>query len=140
MGIFCFDFNPSSKYGVAKASLKLKQLKLPVGAVCGRCKEVLEWKKKYDKYKPLTAPGRWSVAELYHFLILFHPRFLILCFCRRHADVSVFIATRKPSRMPTTRFAFHVAPRVVCAASAELRTKCCHRKPHKLPRPHRPGA
>ena len=62
MGIFCFDFDPSSKYGVAKASLKLKQLKLPVGAVCGRCKEVLEWKKKYDKYKPLTAPGRWSVA------------------------------------------------------------------------------
>ena len=53
-----------SKYGVAKASLKLRQLKLPVGAVCGHCKDILEWKKRYDKYKPLTAPGRWQVISL----------------------------------------------------------------------------
>lgn len=29
---------------------------LPLAGVCARCKEKIEWKKKYDKYKPLTAP------------------------------------------------------------------------------------
>ena len=26
--------------------------------VCNRCREKIEWKKKYRKYKPLTAPGK----------------------------------------------------------------------------------
>lgn len=29
---------------------------LPLAGVCARCKEKIEWKRKYDKYKPLTAP------------------------------------------------------------------------------------
>ena len=31
---------------------------LPLVGVCSRCKEKLEWKKKYDKYKPLTVPKK----------------------------------------------------------------------------------
>ena len=41
---------------------KSRQVKLagalPLAGVCTRCKEKLEWKKKYDKYKPLTVPKR----------------------------------------------------------------------------------
>ena len=41
-------------YGVSRR-VKLAAT-LPLGGVCTRCKEKIEWKKKYDKYKPLTAP------------------------------------------------------------------------------------
>ncbi|XP_049752931.1 uncharacterized protein C9orf85 homolog isoform X2 [Loxodonta africana] len=27
--------------------------------VCQRCKEVLEWRVKYSKYKPLSKPKKW---------------------------------------------------------------------------------
>ena len=36
---------------------------LVVGGVCARCREVIEWKKKYKKYKPLTAPKKWYVVQ-----------------------------------------------------------------------------
>ena len=49
----------SDKYCLTKDSLRTKQIAMPVGGVCARCKDILDWKKKYDKYKPLTAPGRW---------------------------------------------------------------------------------
>ena len=32
---------------------------LVVRGVCERCREIIEWKKKYKKYKPLTAPKKW---------------------------------------------------------------------------------
>ena len=42
---------------------KSKQAKslnaLVFGGVCARCKETIEWKVKYQKYKPLTAPKKW---------------------------------------------------------------------------------
>ena len=42
--------------------------------VCQRCREKIEWKKKYRKYKPLTAPakcekcGNRTVKAAYHHL------------------------------------------------------------------------
>ena len=32
---------------------------LEVAGVCARCKEVIDWRKKFKKYKPLTAPKKW---------------------------------------------------------------------------------
>ncbi|XP_033613571.1 uncharacterized protein C9orf85 homolog isoform X2 [Fukomys damarensis] len=29
--------------------------------VCQHCKEVLEWRVKYSKYKPLSKPKKWQV-------------------------------------------------------------------------------
>lgn len=45
---------------------------LVVQGVCERCREIIEWKKKYKKYKPLTAPkkcvkcGQKTVKHAYH--------------------------------------------------------------------------
>ncbi|KAM9095749.1 uncharacterized protein C9orf85 homolog isoform X2 [Sarcophilus harrisii] len=33
--------------------------------VCQRCKEVLEWRVKYSKYKPLSKPKKWLLKELW---------------------------------------------------------------------------
>ena len=30
-----------------------------LAGVCARCREKIEWKIKYDKYKPLSAPRKW---------------------------------------------------------------------------------
>lgn len=30
-----------------------------LGGVCKRCKDVIDWKIKYKKYKPLTVPKKW---------------------------------------------------------------------------------
>lgn len=32
---------------------------LLVQGVCERCRSIIEWKKKYKKYKPLTTPKKW---------------------------------------------------------------------------------
>ena len=34
-------------------------LKMPISGMCAHCVEVIEWRKKYRKYKPLTAPSKW---------------------------------------------------------------------------------
>ncbi|XP_028406876.1 uncharacterized protein C9orf85 homolog [Dendronephthya gigantea] len=45
---------------------------LVVQGVCERCRDIIEWKKKYKKYKPLTAPrkcvkcGQKTVKHAYH--------------------------------------------------------------------------
>ncbi len=31
--------------------------------VCERCKQVLEWKVHFRKYKPLTTPKKWSAKK-----------------------------------------------------------------------------
>lgn len=36
---------------------------LEVTGVCERCKEIIEWKIKYKKYKPLTAPAKCVACE-----------------------------------------------------------------------------
>ena len=41
-------------------SAKMKMINsLEVSGACVRCKEVIEWKIKYKKYKPLTVPKKW---------------------------------------------------------------------------------
>jgi hypothetical protein len=30
-----------------------------LGRVCKRCKDIIDWKIKYKKYKPLTVPKKW---------------------------------------------------------------------------------
>lgn len=32
---------------------------MDVGGLCGRCKEIIEWKIQYKKYKPLTMAKKW---------------------------------------------------------------------------------
>ncbi|CAO3657814.1 unnamed protein product [Umbelopsis ramanniana] len=47
---------------------------LPVYGLCDKCTEVILWRKKYKKYKPLTAPKKCvscqqkSIKEAYHVL------------------------------------------------------------------------
>lgn len=31
----------------------------PVMGVCARCRDAIEWRKKFKKYKPLKAPKKW---------------------------------------------------------------------------------
>ncbi|KAH9604248.1 hypothetical protein KSS87_009451 [Heliosperma pusillum] len=35
-----------------------------IGGVCQRCKDQIEWKRKYGKYKPLTEPAKWDPEEV----------------------------------------------------------------------------
>lgn len=47
---------------------------LSIYGVCKRCKDILDWKIKYKKYKPLTAPRKCtgceqkSIKHAYHML------------------------------------------------------------------------
>ncbi|XP_014674431.1 PREDICTED: uncharacterized protein C9orf85 homolog, partial [Priapulus caudatus] len=47
---------------------------LEIGGLCGRCRDVVAWKIKYKKYKPLTAPkkctqcGEKRIKFAYHIL------------------------------------------------------------------------
>lgn len=36
---------------------------LEISEVCKRCKDIIEWKIKYKKYKPLTAPRKCVACE-----------------------------------------------------------------------------
>ena len=64
---FAFKHNPNSK--------KTKKIAaMPIVGLCRRCHEILEWRKKYRKYKPLVKPGRCNdchgltVRAAYHHL------------------------------------------------------------------------
>lgn len=54
---------------------------LPLAGVCGRCREKIEWKIKYDKYKPLSAPRKWCVQHypLFKYWVDHAPSHLSLC-------------------------------------------------------------
>lgn len=61
-----FRHNPASK-------LTKYILALPISDnLCPKCKEIIEWRKKYRKYKPLTVPKKCimcdgkSVKDAYH--------------------------------------------------------------------------
>ncbi|EDV26825.1 uncharacterized protein TRIADDRAFT_23218, partial [Trichoplax adhaerens] len=48
-------FNPT----LHDTSRKTKQImETQIQGVCSRCKDVIEWKIRYKKYKPLTQPGK----------------------------------------------------------------------------------
>ncbi len=45
-------------------SKKLKQINsTEFNGLCERCVDVLKWKVKYRKYKPLTVPKKWCVLQ-----------------------------------------------------------------------------
>ena len=48
-----------SKYGESPEVEKI--MKAPTSGLCERCKAQIEWRKQFNKYKPLTQPGKWSV-------------------------------------------------------------------------------
>ena len=62
---YAFHHNPSSK-------LTAHILSLPINDLCPSCVAVIEWRKKYRKYKPLTvmkkctACGEKKIKEAYH--------------------------------------------------------------------------
>ncbi|KNE68806.1 hypothetical protein AMAG_13446 [Allomyces macrogynus ATCC 38327] len=58
-----------------KASRKTREiLALPVQGLCARCFEIVDWRKRFRKYKPLTSPKKCvgceqkTVKEAYHVL------------------------------------------------------------------------
>ncbi|PFX29098.1 uncharacterized protein C9orf85 homolog [Stylophora pistillata] len=52
------------KNNLHDTSKKTKQINsLKVGGVCSRCREIIEWRKKFKKYKPLTAPKKCVRCE-----------------------------------------------------------------------------
>ena len=62
---YAFHHNPSSK-------LTAHILSLPINDLCPACVAVIEWRKKYRKYKPLTVMkkctgcGEKRIKEAYH--------------------------------------------------------------------------
>ena len=63
-----------------KASLGVSSLQLET--LCHRCREIIQWKIKFDKYKPLSAPRKWCVpiAGVF-FLTLSLPLSSAVCGC-----------------------------------------------------------
>ena len=64
---YAFKHNPNSK--------KTKRImQIQHGGLCTRCKDQIEWRKKYRKYKPLKAPAvcaachEKTVKKAYHFM------------------------------------------------------------------------
>ena len=41
------------------SSVAIKIASLPIEGVCRRCTEILQWKQRMGKYKPLTQPKTW---------------------------------------------------------------------------------
>jgi len=46
-------------HDTSKATQQINSL--VIGGVCARCREIIEWRRKFKKYKPLAAPKKWSV-------------------------------------------------------------------------------
>ena len=62
---FAFRHNPGSKKTATIA-------RIPNNGVCGRCHEIIEWKKKYRKYKRLTTPGKCAGCHLHCVRFAYH--------------------------------------------------------------------
>jgi hypothetical protein len=60
-----FHHNPKSK---KTAHI----LSLPIQHVCGKCKEKLEWRKQYRKYKPLTQATKCNACEKRNVVAAYH--------------------------------------------------------------------
>ena len=43
-----------------------KILSAPIVGMCSRCYEIIVWRKKYRKYKPLSQPAKWYVFSTTH--------------------------------------------------------------------------
>ena len=64
---YAFVHNPNSR-------LTRQILAMPIGGVCPDCRAVLEWRKRFRKYKPLSVPkkcvrcGGKAIKEAYHII------------------------------------------------------------------------
>jgi hypothetical protein len=55
----------ATKFKHNKNSKKTKKiLSSPIEGLCKRCHDKIEWRKQYRKYKPLTAPKKWSGSSI----------------------------------------------------------------------------
>ncbi|KAJ1653268.1 hypothetical protein IWQ61_006579 [Dispira simplex] len=72
----------------------LKILALPVSGLCQRCHDIIQWKKRYRKYKPLTVPRKCvhceqkKIKDAYHILCQDCSTKLQVCAkCREGHDI-----------------------------------------------------
>lgn len=61
---------------------------LPNQGLCEKCHEIIEWKKKYRKYKPLTQPGKCSLC---HGRNVKHAYHVICQDCAQKEKVCIFV-------------------------------------------------
>lgn len=84
----------NDKYG---ASVQVKKAKAKIhDGLCQRCKDVLEWKVKYNKYKPLTQPRKCvkclqkTVKDAYHIICKPCALKLELCAkCGKNEEIAI---------------------------------------------------
>lgn len=106
---------------------------LQINGVCQRCKDILDWKIKYKKYKPLTAPRKCvgcdqkTVKHAYHMLCTPCAKQKNVCAkCCKAAEVRVHCIHR-----------IGLVPTYLCrkvkhmmlnnpVSMAELHCHCCH--------------
>jgi hypothetical protein len=53
---FAFHHNKNS-------SVTAKIANIPNVGLCGKCHDIIEWKKQYRKYKARSVLGKWCVSE-----------------------------------------------------------------------------
>jgi hypothetical protein len=70
-----FHHNKNSK-------LTKKIMSLPVTGLCHKCTDVINWRKQYRKYKPLTQPKKWYTL-LYLYLSCIYSDTLISISCEQ---------------------------------------------------------
>ncbi|XP_050328259.1 uncharacterized protein C9orf85 homolog [Bactrocera neohumeralis] len=70
-----------------KTNLQKKINSLHVSEVCQHCKDVIEWKIKYKKYKPLTQPKKCTRCEQKNIIKAYH----VLC---RHCALETHVCAK----------------------------------------------
>ncbi|KAM9744398.1 uncharacterized protein C9orf85 homolog [Menidia menidia] len=95
----------NDKYG-ASAQVKKANSKIHDG-LCQHCKGVLEWKVKYNKYKPLTQSKKCvkcsqkNVKDAYHIVCkLCSLQLEICCKCGKKEDIVIPINSNSDSKEP----------------------------------------
>ncbi|XP_035591483.1 uncharacterized protein C9orf85 homolog [Oncorhynchus keta] len=90
----------NDKYG-ASVQVKIANSKVHEG-LCQRCKEVIEWKVKYNKYKSLSQPrtcvkcSQKTVKDAYHVICKTCALKLELCAkCGKKEDIVIPVNTQK---------------------------------------------
>lgn len=68
---YAFRHNKNSKKSA-------KIMSTAIAGVCLKCHQIIEWRKKYRKYKPLTTPKRWYFLLIFFFFVLLLFFFLSL--------------------------------------------------------------
>jgi hypothetical protein len=106
LNIDACDLRCCSKYGENPKILKIKEA--PACGLCARCKAQIEWRKQYNKYKPLTAPATW-----FRFSLDLHIR----------ADAHCAIHSAR-CHQKCVKLAYHTVCGP-CAQKAGICSKCC---------------